>query len=233
MSKDDKKGKGKKDKDSEALLSADTFVKRRFNEELPPIFLFHNYTYAEEVADAANKLSVLEGLDEKEVERLRIVALFYPLGFIGGESGAWQRSGEEFMKWASVEGYSTKGADEWIADSRNATEESELPVRILHDAAWSWLGRKRYERRYDLLQLEREAREGKVGDPVAFGKEMQQKLLHFKYLTISGREKFDQRRYKNATDQHSNNYGITQDEMKARAAVSIRCTGLPSATTSH
>ena len=169
MSKDDKKGREKKEKESKALLSARTYVKRRFNEELAPIYLFHNYTYALEVAAIAAELADKEGLHDEEAERLQITGLFYPLGYIGGDKEVWLRSGNEIRQWAEAEGYLLEGADKWIAASQKATADSPLPVRIIHDAAWSWLGRKRYERRYDLLQLEREAREGKVGVPLAFG----------------------------------------------------------------
>jgi hypothetical protein len=216
MSKDVKTREEIITEENKVLDSARAYVKRRFNEGLDPFYLFHNYTYSEEVAGKAAELAELEGVNEEQTERLRIAGLFYPLGFIGGQKKAWQRSGEELLKWAQMEGYPTEGAEEWIVATRKATAESPLPVRVLHDAAWSWLGRKRYGRRYDLLQLEREARKGKVGDPVAFGAEMQDKLLRFQYLTTSGREEFDQRRRKNAAKQHNSNYKITQNEMKAR-----------------
>ncbi|TXF90418.1 hypothetical protein FUA23_06410 [Neolewinella aurantiaca] len=215
MSKDDSK-KNEKPEVSQTLASARAYVKRRFNEELAPIYLFHNFTYSVEVGEKAAELAKKSGLGEAEAERLHIVGLFYPLGFIGGEKEVWLRSGTEMRKWAKDANYSLEGADKWITAAQKATEESPLPVRLLHDAAWGWLGRKRYDRRYDLLQMERQGRTGKEGDPVAFGQEMQEKLLHFRYLTTAGREEFDKRRRKNATDQHSDNYKITQDEMKAR-----------------
>lgn len=202
--------------ESKALLSARAYVRRRFNEELAPIYLFHNFTYSLEIADEAAGLSAGEGLDDATGERLRIAGLFYPLGYIGGENEVWLRSGTEMRKWAKAEGYQLEGADKWITAAQKATAESALSVRILHDAAWGWLGRKRYDRHYQLLQIERAGRTGKEGDPIVFGTEMQDKLLHFQYLTINGREEFDKGRRKNATDQHSNNYKITQDEMKAR-----------------
>lgn len=215
MSQEDTQKVGKQE-ESEALLSARAYVKRRFNEELAPIYLFHNYSYSLEVADKAAELAEAAGLNEAETERLRITGLFYPLGFIGGDKEVWLRSGTEMRKWAKGEAYPLEGADKWIVASQKARPESPLPVRILHDAAWGWLGRKRYDRRYDLLLMEREGREGKEGDPVAFGTEMQEKLLHFQYLTVAGREEFDERRRKNVTKQHSSNYKITQNEMKAR-----------------
>jgi len=215
MSQDDKQIEKKKEV-SKVLSSARTYVKNRFREALDPIYLFHNYTYSAEIADKAGELAKMEGLNEQETERLRITGLFYPLGFIGGEKETWQRSVEEMVKWAATENYDTAGAEKWISAATTATESSPIQVRILHDAAWSWLGRKRYERRYELLQIEREARKGKVGDPVEFGRKMKEKLLHFSYLTTSGRDEFDKRRRKNVTEQHSSNYKITQNEMKAR-----------------
>ena len=213
-----KEENSKEDKPAESkhLVSARAYVKRRFNQDLAPIYLFHNYTYSVDVAEKVADLAKAAGLQEEDILRLRITGLFYPLGFIGGDKDVWLRSGSEMRKWAKEEAYPLAGADKWIIASQKATAESPLPVRLLHDAAWSWLGRKRYDRRYDLLQMEREARAGKEGDPIAFGQEMQEKLLHFKYLTVAGREKLDKRRRKNATDQHSSNYKITQDEMKAR-----------------
>jgi hypothetical protein len=201
---------------SSVVASARAYVKRRFNEELAPIYLFHNFTYSIEVAEKAVEIGRGEGLNPEEIERLEIAGLFYPLGYIGGDKEIWARSGTEMHEWANQENYNLNGADEWILLAQKATKDSSLPVRALHDAAWSWLGRKRYDRRYDLLLMEREARVGVEGDPVTFGFEMQETLLHFQYLSIYGREEFDVARRKNATEQRSNNYKVTQEEMKAR-----------------
>jgi hypothetical protein len=217
MSKDEGKKENKPSgNERKAVASARAYVRRRFNEELAPIYLFHNFTYSIEIADKAVEIAEGEGLEDQDIERLEIAGLFYPLGYIGGENEVWQRSEAEMLKWAEQENYKLAGAEKWILAAQEATKESPLPVRVLHDAAWSWLGRKRYGRRYDLLQMEREARAGKVGDPVAFGHEMQDVLLHFQYLSVFGREEFDVARRKNAAAQHSDNYKITQNEMKAR-----------------
>ncbi len=208
--------KGESDKQPKGVASARAYVRRRFNEELLPIYLFHNFTYSVEIADKAVEIGKGEGLSAEDIERLEIAGLFYPLGFIGGDTEVWHRSETEMYQWAEQNNYQLAGAEKWISEAQKATKESPLPVRVLHDAAWSWLGRKRYDRRYDLLSMEREARAGKEGDPVAFGKEMQETLLHFQYLSIFGREEFDVARRKNVASQRSNIYKITQDEMKAR-----------------
>ena len=214
--KDKPEAKEEKKGPAPAVTSAATYVKQRFNEALDPMFLFHNFAYAEEVAEQAGELAAAAELDQETVDRLTIAGYFYPLGYIGGDKKVASRSAEEFRKWAEQEAYDLKGADEWLGQVGKAREDSPQEVRLLHDAAWSWLGRKRYERRADLLQLEQEAREGKASDPIAFGEKMQDFLLHFNYLTAVGKEEFEKRRRKNVSEQQSNNYKIEQKEVKAR-----------------
>lgn len=208
----------KEDKPEEckALQSARAYVMRRFHEDLAPIYLFHNFTYSSEISEKAIEIGKKEGLNPKEIERLGIAGLFYPLGYIGGHKEAWARSEAEMITWAGLNNYKLTDEKKWISAVQAATKESPLPVRVLHDAVWSWLGQKRYDRQYDLLRMERGAYEGKAIDPVAFGLEIQETLLHFQYLTGAGREEFDERRCKNVANQYSNNYKTTQDEMKAR-----------------
>ena len=198
------------------LDRAERYVRGRFNDDLDPIYLFHNYAYSEEIVDKAQELGKAAGVDEITLERLKIAGLFYPLGYIGGPDGFAERSAEELRRFAREEGYDAGAADQWIVAVPDADHDSDLPTRLLHDAVWNWLGRKRYDRRSDLLQLEREAIDGKQGDPVVFGHDMQEFLLNFDYLTDEGKEEFDSRRRKNVSKQQSNNYKVQQKEVKAK-----------------
>lgn len=220
MSKDDSKDKPVAKKEAPFLAAASEYVRERFLSELAPKYIFHNYAYAEEVADKARKLGKASQLKAEEVDRLVLAAWFYPLGYVGGHKKFIQRSADALREWADREKVNLDGAygnaADWITQVPNADSESPLPVRLLHDAAWSWLGRKRYDRRADLLQLERDAIKGKEGDPIRFGEEMQEFLLHFNYLTVVGKEAFDERRSKNVSGQQSNNYKTEQKEVKAR-----------------
>ena len=213
MSKEEKAVAEQKDT---VLDRAQRYVRGRFNDDLDPIYLFHNYAYSEEVADKAQELGKAAKVDELMLERLEVAGLFYPLGYIGGPEGFAERSAEELRQFGREEGYDIGGADQWITGVPNANHDSDLPTRLLHDAVWNWLGRKRYDRRSDLLQLEREAIDGKQGDPVVFGHDMQEFLLNFDYLTDEGKEEFDSRRRKNVSKQQSNNYKVQQKEVKAK-----------------
>ena len=213
MSKEEKAVAEEKDT---VLSRAQNYVRGRFNDELDPIYLFHNYAYSEEVADKAQELGKSAKVDDRTLERLEIAGLFYALGYIGGPEGFSERSAEELRRFGREEGYDFGPADKWIIGVPDANHDSDLPTRLLHDAVWNWLGRKRYDRRSDLLQLEREAIDGKEGDPVVFGHDMQEFLLNFDYLTDEGKQEFDSRRRKNVSKQQSNNYKIQQKEVKAK-----------------
>lgn len=216
MSKDDQKEVKEKPKTNAAVKAAAGYVKERFHAELEPRYLFHNFVYAEEIAEKADELARAAGLPDEQVDQLIVAAWFYPLGYVGGHKGFSARSSSILKEWADLQNFDAGDGPDWITGVPSATTESPLPVRILHDAAWSWLGRKRYERRADLLQLEKESISQKKGDPIVFGEKMQDLLLHFNYLTAAGKEEYDKRRRKNVSDQQSTNYKVEQKEVKAR-----------------
>lgn len=219
MSKNEKKDTNKGNEqpaENPILAAAAQYVKNRFLADLEPRYLFHNFVYAEEVAEKAQALGLASGLAPEDVDRLTIAGYFYSVGYVGGHKKFAARSSEMLTEWSNEQGYDTGDAADWISQIPKANSDSPLAVRLLHDAAWSWLGRKRYERRADLLQLERESIKGKEGDPVLFGEEMQEFLLNFNYLTTVGKEEFDKRRRKNVSDQQNNNYKVEQKEVKAR-----------------
>lgn len=203
-----------------AIANAAAYVKSRFNEDLEPKFLFHNFSYSEEIADKVEELADAAKVDADTKDLLIIAAYFFPLGYVGGAQDVAGRSVEELELWAKEESISIDSkagnAADWIKKAYDARDEDDLPVRLLHDAAWSWFGRKRYDRRSKLLQLERDAIAGKEGDPVKFGEQMQDTLLNFKYLTSVGRNEFETRRRKNVASQQGNNYKIEQKEVKAK-----------------
>ncbi|MEO0733925.1 MAG: Pycsar system effector family protein [Bacteroidota bacterium] len=196
------------------------YVRQRFNEELAPEYLFHNFAYAEEITEQAAKLAKAAKAGQRIADLLPVAGYFYPLGYIGGHEGVPERSAALLEEWAETEKIDLKtatgSAADWIRRAYDAGPDDALPVRLLHDAAWSWLGRKRYDRRANLLQLERDAIDGRDGDPVRFGREMREFLLHFEYLTVAGKEACDKRRRKNVSSQQSSNYKVQEKEVKAK-----------------
>ncbi len=207
-------------KQEATIAAAKAYVRKRFDEELAPKYLFHNFAYASEIEDALTDLLQEVEVAEDTAFLLRIAALFLPVGYVKGHKKNKQQAVRELEKWAAevdLKLETTDGAaTDWLLAVDKAGADDSLPVRLLHDAANSWLGRKRYDRRSDLLQLERDAISSKEGDPIKFGEEMQDYLLHFNYLTAAGKRAYDKRRRKNVSSQQSQNYKIEQKEVKAR-----------------
>lgn len=220
MSKEDTKTVAEKDEKDLLVAQADAHVRTRLEEDLDPKYLFHNYAYATEIEGAMVDLLEQTEVAPETARLLRIAALFLPSGYVTGHKKNEQRAVKELEDWAAANKVSLETSDgkatEWILAVEKAGTEDSLPVRLLHDAANSWLGRKRYERRSDLLQLEREAIAGKNGDPIKFGEDMQAYLTHFNYLTTAGKRSYDKRRRKNVSGQQSSNYKTEQKEVKAR-----------------
>ena len=212
---------GNKDDDRNKLMKrAKAHVQERFDADLAPKYLFHNYTYSSEIVGALDTLLSKTELDEHTQLLLRIAGLFYPLGYTNGHKKIQNASVKELIEWAETEGLDLSSPEgnavDWIKAVKSADQESTLPVRLLHDACWSWLGRKRFDMRSNLLQLERDAIDGKDGDPITFGGEMQDLLLNFNYLTSVGKREYDSYRRKNVSSQQDVNYTIEQNQVKAR-----------------
>lgn len=206
--------------ETDLVAAAAAHVKDVFLRELPPAFLFHNFAYAKEIADKVAELAAAAKRPAQEQQQLTVAAYFFPLGYVEDPNDFAPHSARYLKKWAAQQGFSLASPHgnvaDWLTAAAQADTNAPLPVRLLHDAAWSWLGRKRYQRRAELLQLEREALDGAAGAPIPFGQEMQEVLLNFRYLTTEGREAFDVRRRKNVSAQQDANYKIQQKEVKAK-----------------
>lgn len=207
-------------KKNELLNKARSYVLEQFEAGLAPKYLFHNFAYSTEIESAVKGLLKKTELGERTQNLLRIASLFYPVGYIDGHKKFRETSVEALNEWAEIEGVDLSSPDgnaaDWILGVKGADQDSPLPVRLLHDACWSWLGRKRFDRRSNLLQLERDTIGSKEGDPIKFGEDMQDLLLNFNYLTSVGKREYDTRRRSNVSSQQRENYTIEQNEVKAR-----------------
>jgi hypothetical protein len=207
-------------KKNELLDKARSYVLEQFEAGLAPKYLFHNFAYSTEIESAVKGLLKKTELGERTQNLLRIASLFYPVGYIDGHKKFRETSVEALNEWAEIEGVDLSSPDgnaaDWILGVKGADQDSPLPVRLLHDACWSWLGRKRFDRRSNLLQLERDTIGSKEGDPIKFGEDMQDLLLNFNYLTSVGKREYDTRRRSNVSSQQRENYTIEQNEVKAR-----------------
>lgn len=204
----------------ELISAAKAFVRSTFIDDLAPKYLFHNYAYATEIEEALAGLLKKTEVAEDVDKLLHVAALFYPLGYVEGAKHHKDTSSVIFKKWAEEQNLNLETADgnaaDWILKAGKAEAGDALPIRLLHDAANSWLGRKRFGRRAELLRLEERANAGKHWDPIKFGEKLQQRLLNFNYLTTAGKRAYDERRRENVSTQQTENYKIEEKEVKSR-----------------
>ncbi|MEM9928812.1 MAG: Pycsar system effector family protein, partial [Bacteroidota bacterium] len=202
------------------LEAAQEHVRALFLNELSPKFLFHNFAYATEIEASACDLMKNTELADETTLLIRIAALFYPVGYAIDPQQQQTASAQAFRDWAKANDLALDtpegNAADWVVAAGAATAGDALPVRILHDAANSWLGRKRFSRQANLLQLEESANAGKHWNPIQFGERLQQRLINFNYLTKAGKKAYDERRRDNVSSQQTENYKIEEKEVKSR-----------------
>lgn len=213
-------------------------VRETFHERLDPVYLFHNWAYAEELtSEVANLAKKSAGLPVHAKEVLQIAAYFFPLGYVLTKPAPpeaavklWREFTHDFDKQAKETGsptvkdyfapteYSPTDVAQWIEKAHQRPQNGPLEAQLLYDAANGWLGRKRYARRGELLRLERQAvNGGKEIDPVAFGRQLEDRILTLDYLTDAGKAKYEKRRRKNVSALHDDLFKLEQKIIKKKS----------------
>ncbi|PHI19970.1 hypothetical protein CEQ90_10495 [Lewinellaceae bacterium SD302] len=223
---------------------AAAFVREKFHDELDPVYLFHNWAYANAIAEEVGKLAEkTEEVENDKIPYLKIAGLFYPVGYVRQRKNPQEASVtilQEFFDYQKPVRPDEVGRDssadgenpadqgqattelteisDWIVAAADRPEEGPIEAQLLYDAANSWLGRKRYERRGELLRLERQAlKGGKEIDPVVFGRELEEQMLKFDYLTDAGKKKYEGRRRKNVSSIHEDMFKLEQKVIKQKS----------------
>jgi uncharacterized protein len=130
------------------------FVIERFFKHLPNGLYYHNLAHTLDVFEATLKIGQAEGLSDKEIELLRVAALFHDTGFIDVYENN-EDLGAEFAEACLPKfGYSIteiekiKGA---ILATNLGIEPKNLFEKVLCDSDLDYLGRDDFESRSNLL----------------------------------------------------------------------------------
>jgi predicted metal-dependent HD superfamily phosphohydrolase len=186
------------------LRKADAYVQQEILENLPNAYLFHNYEHTEEVVEAAKKLADSANLSEDNRIILLLAAVFHDLGYVKGHKDHEKSSAqmaEEFLKEQQMEPKTIEEVKKLILSTRKSvTPETELE-KILHDACWSFLGRKRFFRRAQLLEMEYEQVHQKKISKKKWNRKMLDVQLETSFLTPYGLEEYGSRKNKNTVKQ--------------------------------
>jgi HD superfamily phosphodiesterase len=208
--------KAKKDKPRKIIGMAEAYVHHYLLDNLPSEYLFHNIEHAREVAEVCGFLAEAAGLSKEDSEIVQLAAWFHDCGYAEGNL---LQGGEVAAAFLDSKGYPSHKIERVKAlinhHHSKETPESDLE-KILHDANWSYLGRKRFFRRSKLLRLEKEKVKGNLVDTDDWNRELLDTLLQHKYHTPWAEVRFSKRRNKNIARQRKNIKRAVKDVTRKR-----------------
>ena len=150
------------------------------------------------------ELSAEAELPKAERQALMVAAWFHDVGYTEGEEGHEKRSAAQAR--AFLRDFSSERVDAALLERLIlSTHPDHLPKsrleQWLHDAHYSYLGRKRFERRGQLLRLEKEALSGQTYTTHEWERRLLELQLDTKFLTPEAHEAFARRKNKNIAEQ--------------------------------
>jgi len=185
------------------FAKADTFVYEYLRENLPQEFVFHDYDHAQEVAEVARELAEKADLPAEDAFCLVIAAWFHDTGYTEGAEGHEGRSAQlasQFLRQHKA----SEATVETVRKLILATHADHTPGNflecLLHDANKAYLGRKRFERRANLLRLEKEYAHGQSYSLLDWQKHLLDVQMNMQFYSRQAHEAFSKRQNKNMAE---------------------------------
>lgn len=117
---------------------------KKLSEELPRYLTYHNVAHTKDVIQAAERISISEGINGDELTLMKTAALFHDTGYIFGAKGHEKRSCQLAEEYLPNYGYTRKQINR-IKEIIMATQMPQSPKdhlgEILADADLDYLGR--------------------------------------------------------------------------------------------
>ena len=140
--------------------SSSNFTRKYLLSHLDSSFLYHNYDHSTEVAEVCELLANDADLPLKEREVLLLAAWFQDTGYAKDHKNLPESSIEIATDFLQRQNQPNEKIDAVAQLISSAFSEESDPndhlAKILRDANYSYLGRKRFQRRSRLLLMERE-----------------------------------------------------------------------------
>ena len=192
---------------SNIVDDAHLYVRNLFLEQLPPNYLFHNYNYAKEIVSVCKNLAKGAKLSDEQAEILFLAAWFQYTGYVQNREDYLSKSislAREFLGGKKYDEKRIQSVEKLIKSSHPDQVPASIPEKILHDAQWSYLGRKRFFRRSKLLKLEKEQVEEKSLTLHEWNKYLLDLQVKTKFLTPWANENYGAQKNKNIALQREN-----------------------------
>jgi hypothetical protein len=187
-------------KHSDIVEKSKNYVKSKFDEELPAICTYHNYSHTQNVVNAVMSLAEEANISEEEREVLIIAAYFHDIGFIINAEGHEDHGIKIASDFLKGEEYPNNLIQKVIA-CINATKMqwsgSEKICTLMKDADLSGLSSKNYAIIIEGLRLELNARDKKNIDKETWREQNISFLENHSYLSNEGKKIFKKGKQQN------------------------------------
>lgn len=137
-------------------LSSDSVI-NMYKSRLPKGIVYHNLTHVKEAVETAIEIGKNFGLIPEELEMLLIAAWFHDAGMIYQYNSHEEKSAEVCRKFLLAQNYPSNKIEaivEIILSTRIPQKPKNLLERIICDADLSYLGKKEFISRGELLRQE-------------------------------------------------------------------------------
>ncbi len=174
--------------DQSYVKQAEDFLRDYLRENLPAQRLYHNFAHAREVASVAKDL-----IDDNAPgrEAVLLAALFHDSGYATGHASIVDGSVDVFDKFAQ-ESSLPDSLREQVIGLIKSVHSGEAPSSmyegVLHDANRSYMGRRRFFDRSDLLRFEKETFDGVKYSQHEWSEYLLDKLVTQKFYTAAGQD---------------------------------------------
>ncbi len=134
------------------------YVKRLLHKSLPDHINFHDWSHTNEVIKEAEKIGDKIGLSKEEVKEIKLAALFHETGFIKTDEGHEDASAEIAKEYLEGTDYPEAKISK-ITLLIKATKDEVIPQtiqeKILKDASFAYLGKKKFDKKLRNLLIEK------------------------------------------------------------------------------
>ena len=142
---------------TELVQKAESFIFRLFKEELPGIYLYHNYLHTNRVVESVEEIIEHTKMPENDKEAVLIAAWFHDSGYISGYKNHEEKSveiAEDFLNKENAPRELIDKVSRCILITKNGSQPSDLIEEIMRDADSSHLAKDYYQDVSELLRQE-------------------------------------------------------------------------------
>lgn len=183
------------------LTQARTHVTYIFNQQVDPLFVFHNLEHTEMVVETCSLMADFYSLTEDERVILLLAAWFHDTGYSSGTAEEHEtesiRHATRFLHLQEVDETKIQRVSSCIEATRMPQSPITQVEKILCDADLSNLGSEEFKARNALLKQERESLIGRKIDKKEWRKSNVQFLQQHKYFTDYAQQQWDGRKAEN------------------------------------